>query len=110
MNGRTAGVVLTAAGAWVVLLGTGWPSAVASSRVVQRQARQAPCATAPDQRRSIFVPLAHLRFFGAADLMLNNRGVRIERSSCPVSLERQVTHQDTGSREDAALAVSRRPT
>jgi hypothetical protein len=40
-----------------------------------RGEKHTPCATAPFQALSMFVPLAHARFFGAADLMLNNRGV-----------------------------------
>lgn len=34
-----------------------------------------PCATAPPKANSMFVPLAHVTYFGAADLMLNNRGI-----------------------------------
>ncbi len=33
------------------------------------------CAEAPDQSYSMFVPLAHARYFGDVDLMLNNRGI-----------------------------------
>lgn len=39
--------------------------------------KQAPCASAPDKERSMFVPLGHLRYFGGADLMLNNRGTEV---------------------------------
>src|SRR5690348_13953476 len=38
-------------------------------------AKQAPCATAPDATFSMLVPLAHARYFGGGDLMLNNRGI-----------------------------------
>lgn len=38
-------------------------------------AKKPPCAEAPDELFTMFVPLGHARYFGDGQLMLNNRGI-----------------------------------
>ena len=61
----------------VIFLGRGSTSVSSQARhaAPPRPIKHTPCATAPAKLFSMFVPLAHARYFGGADLMLNNRGV-----------------------------------
>jgi hypothetical protein len=55
--------------------GPSLPGRPDGAKPMSRMPRTATCAAKPDTLQQMFVPLAHLRYFNEAEIVLNNNGI-----------------------------------